>query len=344
MSPALATRRAARVLVALAHVTLLPACTAELDADGLADQASVVELGEFDLSPRADPARAAPLAWQAPVACPQVYRVRIDETYPPGLEERLHTQAEHSESFFVISGPREGERMTWPSGPVPKDRVFSGRLTFQGPRTQDRPVLRDFALSAELAGPAAPDAACMERSWDPVEDALALGWPQLPARLVARGETWRGARVEARCNRSACVDPQTGGGGADNHFRPCATMSWRERLDGLYTIGDEMVAQVSSFWSDGHPLGEALSSERSAVISVEHGRLLHSQTYVHHGYSGIEREVRVDAVDACPGGLVAAGWTPGPAVIAARDALLAVAVASATDRDPARKQTPERGR
>jgi hypothetical protein len=339
MSFALAIRRAARLLV-----TLLPACAGEADVDPEDGSLAVAELGEFDLSPRADPARAAPLAWHTPAACPQVYRVRVDETYPPGLAERLHTQAEHSESFFVVSQPREGERVTWPPGPVPKDRVFTGRLTFQGPRTQDRPVLRDFALSAELAGPAAPDAACMERSWDPVEDTLALGWPRLPARLVARGETWRGARVEARCNRSACVDPQTGGGGADNHFRPCATMSWRERLDGIYTIGDEHVAQVSSFWSDGHPLGETLASERIAVISVEHGRLLHSQTFVHHGYSGIEREVRVDAVDACPGSLVAAGWTPGPAIIAARDALVAAAMAPPTDRDPARKQTPERGR
>jgi len=336
MSSALAT---AAVRSLLAALVVVPGCTAEP-----AEQAGLIELGvEFDLTARADPARAAPLAWRAPLACPQVYRVRIDESYPPGLEERLHTRAEHSESFLAIPPPRVGER-TWPPGPVPKDRVFAGRLLFQGPRTQDRPVLRDFALSAELAGPASPDAACMERTWDPVEDALALGWPQLPARLVARGETWRGARVEARCNRSACVDPQTGGGGPDNHHRPCATMSWREHLDGLYVLGDEQVAQVSSFWSDGHPQGEALSSERSAVISVEHGRLLASKTVIHHGYSGIEREVRVDAVDACAGGLVAAGWTPSPATVAARDALLAAAEASTPAPDPSRKQTQERGR
>jgi len=338
MPPALATAAASVGLLLLAAP--LPACAAEPDA-AEPDAAALVEFtGEFDLTPRADPARAAPLAWQAPAACPQVYRVRIDESYPPGLEERLHTRAERSVSFFAISGPQPGD--AWPAGPVPKDRVFAGRLWFQGPRTQDRPVLRDFALSAALAGPASPDAPCMERSWDPVEDALALGWPQLPARLVARGETWRGARVEARCNRSACVDPKTGGGGPDNHFRPCATMSWRERLDGLYTLGDDQLAQVSSFWSDGHPLGEALWSERSAVISVTHGRLLHSLTVIHHGYSGIEREVRVDAVDACPGGLVAAGWSPEPALVAARDALLAAAE-HPTRREPPRKRAPEPG-
>jgi hypothetical protein len=338
MPLALATAAARAALVVA--FALAPAC-AEPDPN---ESAALVELAEFDLAARPDPARAAPLAWQAPAACPQVYRVRIDETYPPGLEERLHSKAEHSESFLVITGPREAERVSWPSGPVPKDRVFSGRLTFKGPKTQDRPVLRDFALSAELAGPASPDAACMERTWDPVEDALALGWPQLPARLVARGEIWRGARVEARCNRSACVDPKTGGGGKENHERPCATMSWRERLDGLFMLGDQQVAQISSFWSDGHPLGEALSSERNAVISVEHGRLLHSQTIIHHDYTGIERDVRVDAVDACPGGLVAAGWSPSEAVLAARDALLTAAAAPGTAQDPARKQTPERGR
>ncbi len=347
--PATAAMHAALVRTGLAVVTLVtlvmvPAC-AESDPG---EPSELTLLADFELAARIDPARAAPLAWQAPADCPQVYRVRIDETYPPGLEDRLHTSAEHSESFLVISSPREemveGRLIAWPLGPVPKDRLSVGRLVFQGPRTQDRPVLRDFALSAELAGPASPDAPCMERSWDPVEDALALGWPQLPARLVARGETWRGARVEGRCNRSACVDPKSGGGGPDNHFRPCTTMSWRERLEGLHTVGDGQVAEISSFWSDGHPQGEGLSSERTVVVSIDHGRLLHSQTFIHHGYSGIEREIRVDAVDACPGGLVAAGWRPDPALLAARDALIAAAEKQGKGSQQPRKQTQERGR
>ena len=300
------------------------------------DTPALAELAEFDLAPQpADPA-PADLAW-LPVTCPQVYRVRVDETYPPGLEQAMRTRAEHSESFFAVAGEPDP---SWPPGPVPEDRVQRGKLVFQGPKTQGRPLQREFALSAALAGPASPDAPCFERTWDPVEDALALGWPQLPARLTAPGATWRGARVEARCNRSACVDPKTGGGGPDNHFRPCTTMSWRERLDGVYTLGDELVAQISSFWSDGHPLDEGIWSERSAVISVDHGRLLHSQTVIHHGYTGIEREVRVDAVDACPGGLVAAGWTPDPAVVAARDALQTALSPPAGPRE----QSPRKGR
>ena len=58
-------------------------------------------------------------------------------------------------------------------------------------------------------------------------------------------------------------------------------------------------------------------------MSLAHGRLIHSETLIHHGYSGIEREVRVDAVDECAGGLVAAGWSPDAATLTSRDALLA---------------------
>lgn len=329
----------ARTTASLASAWLALACsTACGPADEAEDAAPPPELAaEFGLQPLPADARVATLAWQPPT-CPQLYRVRIDESYPPGLEAMLRTRAEHSESLLALADER-GPATTWPPGPVPKDRVFRGRTMFRGPKTQDKLLQRELALSAALAGPASPDAPCYERTWDPVEDALALGWPQLPARIAAVGETWRGARVEARCNRSACVDTRTRGGGPDNHLRPCTTMSWRERLDGLYTVGDAQLAVISSFWSDGHPLDEGLWSERTAVVSVEHGRLLHSQTVIHHTYTGIEREVRIDAVDACPGGLVAAGWTPDPQLTAAAEALLA-----ARDDRPARDKTPSEGR
>ncbi len=276
----------------------------------------------FELAPVATADRVATLAWQPPRGCTQVFRVRVDEGYPPGLEDMLRTRAEHSDSYLAVTGP-EGAGEAWPAGPVPEDRVFTGRTLFRGPKTQGRPLQREFALSAGLAGPASPDAACFERTWDPVEDALALGWVELPGRMVAVGETWRGARVEARCNRSACVDPETRGGGPENHHRPCATMSWRERLDGVSRLGDDRVAEISSFWSDGHPLGAGIWSERVALVSLTHGRLMYSETRIHHGYTGIEREVRLTAIDACPGGLVAAGWSPEAADLAGRDALLA---------------------
>ena len=298
---------------------------------------------DFELSPQPAATRVAALAWHPPV-CPQVYRVRIDETYPDGLEKMLRTQAEHSESFLAVgdepassstssTSSTSSPSSPWPPGPIPGDRVFTGRAAFRGPRTQSRPLHREFALSAALAGPGSPDAGCYERTWDPVEDAVALGWPQLPGRLAAIGETWSGARVEARCNRSACVDTVTRGGGPNNHLLPCTTMSWRERLDGIFTLGEDQVAVISSFWSDGHPLDEGLWSERTAVVSVDHGRLLHSHTFIHHTYTGIERELRMDAVDDCPGGLVAAGWSPDAAVLASRETLLAALAEPARPQD-----------
>lgn len=282
------------------------------------------------------PNTTAPLAWQPPDdACPLAYRVRIDETYPPGLEQLLHVQAEHSTAVLVLGrglGPGLANMNpgTWTFGQEP-DVTFSGQLTYRGPKTSGRELLREWALSPALVGPASPDAPCYERTWDPVEDALALGWPQLPARTTRVGEVWRGARVEARCNRSACVDPSSGAGGAANHERPCATMSWRERLDGLYLLDGRQVAQITSFWSDGQPLDQGVWSERVALVDVAHGRLLRAELHIHHNFTKIEREIRIDAVDACPGGLVAAGWTPPEAILTEQAALVA-ALERATHR------------
>lgn len=313
----------------------LAACSAEPDelaAPELADLSARVFEPDYALALAPADTRVAHLAWHTP-ACPLAYRVRIDEAYPEGLEKFLNTQPEHSASFFAVA-PAVTSTATWPPGPVPQDRVFVGELSFQGPRTANRPLLREFALSATLAGPASPDAACHERTWDAVEDAMALGWPQLPGRLTAVGETWTGARVESRCNRSACVDPETRGGGKAAHQLSCVTPWWRERLAAVGEVatatGPLRVAVITSEWSDGLPMGEGLSSERTAVITVDHGRLLHAHAKIHHGYSGIEREVRIDAVDTCPGGLVDAGWTPPDAVVSAREAILATRDKTAT--------------
>lgn len=329
----------------LALAAALVACTGEAPPEP-AEALQNAVLADFGLSLAPAPDRAAHLAWHPPASCTPTFRVRVDETYPDGLERLLNTKAEHSVSFFAV-GPRRGaQAMTWPPGPVPEDRVFEGQMVFRGPKTADRPLLRDFALSRRLAGPASPDAPCYERTWDAPEDALALGWPELPGRLTAVGETWRGARVEARCNRAACVDPDTRGGGPQAHLRPCATMSWRETLTGLVELqgpGEPLrAAVIDGLWSDGHALGEGLWSERTALVAVDDGRLLYSHTRIHHTFSGIEREVRVDAVDVCPGGLVAAGWQPDAAVVAARETLAAeLPTAKATTP---REKTPPKGR
>lgn len=323
--------------VSAAALGLALACSAEPDElakPELADLSARVFEPDYALAVAPADTRVAHLAWHPP-ACPLAYRVRIDEAYPEGLENILNTRAEHSASYFVVTPAiTSTPPATWPPGPVPEDRVFVGELSFQGPRTANRPLLREFALSATLAGPASPDAACHERTWDAVEDAMALGWPQLTGRLTAVGETWTGARVESRCNRSACVDPETRGGGKTAHHLSCVTPWWRERLAALGEIttptGPQRIAVITSEWSDGLPTGEGLSSERTAVIALDHGRLLHAHTKIHHGYSGIEREVRIDAIDTCPGGLVSAGWDPPDAVVSAREAILATRDKTAT--------------
>ncbi|MBZ5708242.1 hypothetical protein [Nannocystis pusilla] len=310
-----------------------------------ADDATPVDLStEYDGLVLTDaPNAVAPLAWHAPRAdCPLAYRVRIDETFPPGLAEFLHVSEEHSLSVLVLgwgfgtTGPEDMPEGQWSEGPVPKDRPFAGQLMFRGPKTSGRELLREWAVSAELVGPASPDAACYERTWDPVEDALALAWPQLPGRRTRVGETWRGARVEGRCNRSSCVDPDSGAGGQDAHERPCATMSWRERLDGLYTLTGPSgqvttVAQIAGFWSDGQPLDKGVWSERTALVDADHGRPLRAEVSIHHNFTGIERHVVIDAIDTCPGGLVAAGWT-APQAVADERAALTAALERATSR------------
>lgn len=324
----------------------LPATLAAALACAPADDATPVDLSaDYDGLVLTDaPNAVAHLAWHSPRPdCPLAYRVRIDETFPPGLAEFLHTQEEHSQSLLVLGwgmrsshGEKDMPDEQGPIGPVPKDRPFAGQLMFRGPKSSGRELLREWAASAELVGPAAPDAACYERSWDPVEDALALAFPQLPGRRVRVGEVWRGARVEGRCNRSACVDPDNGAGGAAAHERPCATMSWRERLDGLYTLagaGGEVttVAQLAGFWSDGQPLDKGVWSERTVLVDVDHGRPLRAEVFVHHNFTGIERHVVIDAVDTCPGGLVAAGWAAPQTVVDERAALTA-ALERATHR------------
>ncbi|MFY0536346.1 hypothetical protein [Nannocystis pusilla] len=53
--------------------------------------------------------------------------------------------------------------------------------------------------------------------------------------------------------------------------------------------------------------------------------------FVHHNFTGIERHVVIDAVDTCPGGLVAAGWAAPQTVVDERAALTA-ALERATHR------------
>ncbi|MEZ4449773.1 MAG: hypothetical protein R3B09_09845 [Nannocystaceae bacterium] len=265
------------------------------------------EAYQVDLPPAST--EIADLRWRAPARCGQIYRVRIDEEVPAAYERLTGQPAEHSQGFLALGA--DPLRAAEPLAARPDaSTVWQGRLLYWGPRTHDRELFRELFVSGALLGPASPDAACFERTWDPIEDALALGWPRLPARMAAIGEVWTGARVESRCNRSACVLPQTGGGGPEAHHLACVTMSWRERLDGIYELDGRRVASIASTWSDGQEPSAGVWSERVSLVDVDAGRLLASETTIHHGFLGITREIRIEAVDSCPGGLRSGGWRP----------------------------------
>ena len=307
--------------LALLGVALGLACAPE--ASRLEAIAWITAPAGLDLAPA--PTQAVDLRWRPPAACPQVYRVTIDEDVPERHQRLTNTTPERSQSFLLL-----GADPALPARPAParpgEDDLWQGLQLFTGPRTHGREVRRELFLSGALVGPASPDAACFERTWDPLEDALALGWPRLPARLVARGEAWAGAKVEGRCNRAACVDPESGAGGPEVHHRPCVTMPWRERLEGIYDRGGERYAAISSYWSDGNPPGVGVSSERTALVATRSGRLVAAEAVIHHGFLKITRTVRIEAVDPCPGGLLAAGWQPP-----ADDGAMSRAIARAAD-------------
>jgi hypothetical protein len=233
----------------------------------------------------------------------------------------MKVKAERSVSTLALAVDPYAPPQPGADGVAPRlaaDALWRGRSLFFGPRTQDREILRELVLSGTRIGPGSPDAPCFERTWDPLEDALGLGWPALPGRLTAIGERWVGARVESRCNRSACADPETGEGGAKAHPRSCATMSWRETLEGIYTAtgadGElERVAAIASYWSDGNPPELGIWSERTSLVAVDSGRLIASEITIHHNRYKVTRSLRVEAVDACPGGTPALGGSASEA-------------------------------
>ncbi len=280
-------------------------------------------LEPFGLSSTVAQTGVAELSWQAPPTdCPQAYE--LSASYEPGLKFE-----DANKGGLIVARHRrrkpyrkrrgdgsKGTKTELPPGPVPDDVIVPGELFYKGFRADRVGATRDFQLSAQFLGPASPMAGCFWRTWDPMEDAFALGWPKLPGRLTAVGEQWNGLRVEAQCSRAACVDPATGGGGPDNHFRPCVTRPFRETLAGLFDIGGERFALIRSDWDDGHD-GKGISSKRTALISVDHGRPVWAETVVDHRFAQptvnermepIVRTWTITAVDECPGSLATVGW------------------------------------
>lgn len=291
------------------------------------------------------PTHVAQLAWHAPAAeCTQVYCIAID--YQPAIK---HEEA--STSFLAIGHhPNDDDVQPDPALPIPAGATFEGRVHYEGVRVRDPGVSRDVWLSSLHAGPASPTAGCLGQTWDPIEDAMTLGWPKLTGRLTAIDESWTGLRVEGKCNKSACADPETGKGGADNPKRTCVTPDFEETLAGVYDIAGERYALVTSTWTDGHGPADAgntigIWTERVALVSIDHGRPAWARAVVHYnfvqelaagGWGPVTRTWEMQSIDDCAGSLAAMGWSRTEADVAqATDATDALA-----NSDELRKRRP----
>lgn len=268
----------------------------------------------------------AELGWQAPPTdCPHAYRLRA--SYVPAMR----FEDDNDASLVVGRHPRQTPDHAVGPGPIAEGGMVPAQLFYQGIRAERVGAVRDVNFTRHFVGPAAPTAACMPRTWDPMEDALALGWPRLTGRLTATGERWAGLPVEGKCNRSACVDPVTGGGGGDTHALTCVTPPWRERLAGLFEHEGQLYAWIHSSWDDGHEPGQGITTKRRTLVSVDHGRPVWSQTVIDHrfgqpaaegGFTPVVRTWTLESIDACPGSLSAAGWQRPPELHAEEQRLL----------------------
>jgi hypothetical protein len=217
--------------------------------------------------------RSAELEWRAPGECVEVYRVRIDETFRDASVAAFVGRDEEHSSWLLALG-RRGEQ---PIGVLVREDA-------------DEAVrVRELSFGEAQVGPAAPDFACRRRGWDPIEDALALGWPKLPGARVRVGEAWLGAAVEGRCHETVCASEQ----GKFEHDRRCRARPWRERLAGA----GENLAVIVSAWDDAHEPPVGVLTSRTAVI--HEGRPLQVSASVEHRWSGVHRDLSLTRLDDC---------------------------------------------
>lgn len=306
------------------------------DAEPAGDVAHWLVDLELELSPR--PTEARLLRWHAPSTCVEVYRVRVDEEMPDGVARFFNRSPEHSEAWLALAphahpdAGRDERGLRVTRGAAVLESADAGVKPYD--TTGPSPVFstRDFYMSGLGVGPSAPDAACRNRSWDALEDALAFGWPWFAVHRIAPGETWAGAAIEGRCNETACLTSD-GAAGLRAHERICATPGWRETLQAEVAAGDEVFVAIESAWRDREDLDEiegGTVSSRRVLFAPRSGRLAWAQVEVLHRWSQVRRKISIESVDACPGSLRAAGWDPASAVIEAAEKL----ARTATDRAP----------
>ncbi|MFO7565415.1 MAG: hypothetical protein R6X02_22430 [Enhygromyxa sp.] len=247
-------------------------------------EATIETLGQFGIEVALDDhlAEADTLRWRAPGECVEVYRVRIDERHrDEGVALFLGRDEEHATLHLaLVADPTRAGR----EGPSPALGLLIA--------ADEEPRLRELWWGERVVGPSAPDFACRRRSWDPLEDALALGWPRLPGARVPVGERWRGAAVEGRCHETVCVEPD----GSFGHAVPCRAPPWTERLAGAQ--GD--LALILGDWNDGHdPARPEIGILTSRELVLDEGRPLYLRAVIDQRWAGVRRELSLVRIDDC---------------------------------------------
>jgi hypothetical protein len=262
------------------------AAAAERETDELVElrRATIETLEQFAIEVGLDDqqASAEALSWRPPGECVEVYRLRIDEHH-------------RDQSVAVFSGRNE-EHATYHLA-LAADRARSsgsGLAAVVGLliSNDEEPWVRELWWSPTAVGPNAPDFACRRRSWDPLEDALALGWPRLPGARARVGERWQGAAVEGRCHETVCLDPD----GSFGHTVPCRAPAWTERLAGA----EADLALILGEWSDGHdPARPEIGILTSREVVIDEGRPLYVRAVIEQRWAGVRRELSLVRLDDC---------------------------------------------
>jgi hypothetical protein len=279
-------------------------------------------LEPFGITPTVADTAVATLAYQAPTPeCPHVLRIEVQNE--PDLMHEADTI-----SYLSVGIPAKPHS----DGPyVDVQTLYRGFRAERGAQHMG-------SMSATEIGPTSPTAGCLPQTWDPIDDAMTLGWPELTGRLTGLGEHWTGHRVAGKCNRAACVDPKTGGGGPENHSRTCVTQDWQNSLVGIFEHQEERMALVRGTWTDGHGPADpsnttGIWSERWTLINLDHGRPMWSRHRLHHSFpqptadkswSPVDRTWEMQAADACPGSLASHGWDRSDDVLAGVEEQLAM--------------------
>lgn len=245
-------------------------------------RATIETLGQFGIAVGLEDRYADTLEWRAPGECIEVYRVRLDEHHrDASVAMFIGRNEEHATHYLALAADPSRSRS---EGWIP----VIGLLSVE----DQQPRVRELWWSPSEVGPSAPDFACRRRAWDPLEDALALGWPRLPGARVRVGERWIGAAVEGRCHETVCLDPD----GSFGHAIPCRASPWTEQLAGA----EGELALILGRWDDGHDPNRAeIGILTSREVVLDQGRPLYVRVVIDQRWAGVRRELSLVRIDDC---------------------------------------------